>query len=373
MSDPKKSSPAPPNLIRRIVGRIRRGLRSAMAPVERFMRTRALKSARWAARYYCLFSTRFDREQQAFLAGQQRYQELLRSPEAGFALLRRNTHRLEKGLTMQPRKDVFARDYIAETVAAYARAVSVVGSSADSDEIRWAHDVLQEFFRVTGSDPVLDKARREFDALPQPVATKSTVEACDHSPLFIPYRRSPELVPSITIEEMEKLARFRRSVRWFLPRPVERSKIDRAIAVASQAPSACNRQPFVFRVFDDPELVRKVAAVPMGTAGYEHNIPVFVVIVGRMRNYFDERDRHLIYIDSSLAAMSLVFAAEVQGLSTCCINWPDVEDKEQRMAELLKLDQDERPIMCLALGYPDPDGLVAFSQKKTVEQLRQYN
>ncbi len=92
-----------------------------------------------------------------------------------------------------------------------------------------------------------------------------------------------------------------------------------------------------------------------------------------MRNYFDERDRHLIYIDSSLAAMSLVFAAEVQGLSTCCINWPDVEDKEQWMAELLKLDQDERPIMCMALGYPDPDGLVAFSQKKTVEQLRQYN
>ncbi len=47
VSDPKKSSPAPPSLIRRIVGRIRRGLRSAMTPVERFMRTRALKSARW--------------------------------------------------------------------------------------------------------------------------------------------------------------------------------------------------------------------------------------------------------------------------------------------------------------------------------------
>ncbi len=72
---------------------------------------------------------------------------------------------------MQPRKDVFARDYIAETVAAYARAVSVAESSADSDEIRWAHDVLQEFFRVTGSDPVLDKARRDFDALPKPVAS----------------------------------------------------------------------------------------------------------------------------------------------------------------------------------------------------------
>jgi nitroreductase len=149
--------------------------------------------------------------------------------------------------------------------------------------------------------------------------------------------------------------------------------IDAAIEVAAQSPSACNRQPFQFRVFDDPQLVQKVAELPMGTAGYAHNIPVMIVIVGQQRNYFDERDRHLIYIDSSLAAMGMVYALEAQGLSSCCINWPDVESREAALAKLLQLDPDERAVMCLAVGYPDPDGLVAYSQKKPVDQLRRFN
>jgi len=97
------------------------------------------------------------------------------------------------------------------------------------------------------------------------------------------------------------------------------------------------------------------------------------VVVGQLRNYFSERDRHLIYIDASLAAMAFAYALETQGLSTCMINWPDMEDREQRLAALLNLEPDERPVMCMALGYPDPEGLVAYSQKKPLGQLRRYN
>ena len=173
--------------------------------------------------------------------------------------------------------------------------------------------------------------------------------------------------------DLISLAKRRRSVRWFLPRPVPREMIDAAIEVAGQSPSACNRQPFQFRIFDDPELVQRVVQLPMGTAGYGHNIPVMVVLIGQQRNYFDERDRHLIYIDGSLATMGFVYALEAQGLSSCCINWPDIESREAALGELLGLSGDERAVMCLAVGYPDPEGLVAYSQKKPLGQLRRYN
>lgn len=176
-----------------------------------------------------------------------------------------------------------------------------------------------------------------------------------------------------TFEQLTALARYRRSVRWFQDKRVERELINKAVAVAAQSPSACNRQPFVFRIFDEPKMTARVASIPMGTAGYRHNIPVFVVIVGQQRNYFDERDRHLIYIDASLAAMAFIYAAESLGLSTCCVNWPDVDALERELAELIRLEPDERPVMCLALGYADPEGLVAYSQKKSVEQLCKYN
>ena len=111
----------------------------------------------------------------------------------------------------------------------------------------------------------------------------------------------------------------------------------------------------------------------MGTAGYHENIPVLIAIVGQLGCYFSERDRHLIYIDGSLAAMSLVYALETLELGTCCINWPDMEDMERQIAAELRLADDERVVMLMAVGYPDPTGMVAFSQKKPLEQIRRYN
>jgi nitroreductase len=162
-------------------------------------------------------------------------------------------------------------------------------------------------------------------------------------------------------------------VRWFLPQPVDRAIIDQAIEIGALAPSACNRQPFQFRILDDPELVRQIIKIPFGLAGYGHNVPVVVAVIGQQRHYFDERDRHLIYIDASLAVMGFLFALEAQGIGTCCVNCPDIAKKEAQMAELMNLSLDERPVMLIALGHPDPEGLVARSTKKSISQLRRYN
>jgi len=44
-----------------------------------------------------------------------------------------------------------------------------------------------------------------------------------------------------------------------------------------------------------------------------------------------------------------------------------------QMAELLSLDPDQRIVMLIALGYPDPQGLVPFSQKASIDEIRKYN
>ena len=81
----------------------------------------------------------------------------------------------------------------------------------------------------------------------------------------------------------------------------------------------------------------------------------------------------MIYIDGALAAMSFVLALETLGLSSCMINWPDVEQQERKLARLLHLEPDERPVMQIAIGYPDPLGLVPYSGKKSLERIRRYN
>lgn len=313
-----------------------------------------------ASLYYCFFSSQMRREFYSVLQGKLRYYNDLKQPTAGLFLLRRNIHRLEKGLIMKPRRDIFARDYITETVNAYIQATANP-SCEKSAEMQWFHSVLLEYFSVVKSDAVIDKARCLFEQQ-QALSDGS----------MIPYCRDLNK-GQMGYDDFMALCMRRRSVRWFKQEPVPRDLIDNAILAAAQSPSACNRQPFRFHIIDEPELLQKVASVPGGTIGFHHNFPAFIAVIGQLRAYFHERDRHVIYIDASLASMSFLFALETQGLSSCIINWPDVEEREVRMSKLLNLEADERVIMLIALGWPDEQEKVPFSHKKSLDVLRSYN
>ena len=325
---------------------------------------RFFSSSPWTSSlYYAFLSPAFRREHQGVLYGKFKYSQLLESSENSSYLLRRNIHRLEKGLLMRPRRDIFAVNYIGETVDSYQKILLSKCQGIAIEEFQWTYDVLHEYFNTVGSDPKIDRAKQKFLALEH---------LCDRKQC-IPYKRNLDRPASVNYEQFWELCQRRRSVRWYLPQPVPRELLDKAIAAAALSPSACNRQPFEFRIFDQPELVEQVSSMPMGTKGFNHNLPVVIAVVGKLRAYFSERDRHVIYIDASLAAMSFMYALETLGLSSCPINWPDIEMREQKMSSLLKLEPDERVIMLISVGYPDPEGMVAYSQKKSLNQIRRYN
>lgn len=321
-----------------------------------------------AALYYLVFDKSFFREQQSVLAGKVKHIREAEQLKANYFLLVRNTHRIEKGLLMRPRKPVFGKDYIKETVDSFEGIWGI--RQKDNPQIKWFYDVLSEYFTSCGAqDEFVEVQHNRFKKIVG-LAIADDDADCSKS---VPYQRLDNKRSNIAFDEFYKLTRQRRSVRWFLDKPVPRELIDNAILAAAQSPSACNRQPFEYKIIDDPELVKQVVKLPMGTGGYGHNVPVMIVIVGNLDAYFDERDRHIIYIDASLANMTLMLALETMGLSSCAINWPDIEQREAKMEKFLKLDKHQRPIMCLGLGYPDPDGMVAFSEKRQLSNIRKYN
>lgn len=323
------------------------------------------RSAFLANLYYFLFSSAFSREHLAVLKGRVRYLNDTKKQKSNYFLLVRNTHRLEKGLLMRPRKPVFATKYLRETVDSFTH---IWDHKADhpGSQHKWFKDVVGEYFDTVIADPLIAEQKGRFDRAVD--AGSANTEAKS-----IPYFRTGYDPSVLNYEDYYKLTCRRRSVRWFLQKAVPRELINKAMLAARQSPSACNRQPFVFRVFDDPGLVSQLVKFPMGTKGYGHSIPVFVVIVGNLDAYASERDKHLIYIDGALAGMSFMLALETLGLSSCPINWPDIEERERKMEEFLGLEKYQRPVMCIGLGYPDPKGKVAFSEKRSLDQLISYN
>lgn len=326
----------------------------------------------WAsALYYGLFSERFRREARAVLLARRQHQPGDNGSYARIARLRRGVHRLEKGLSMPNPKPVFARDYVAGVVRDYV--AEAAAARMDAESLRWCREVLELFFRrVTTPDEAIDRARALFATAPAvPVAVAGCM-AADAGP-SVPYARREAAKSTVSFDEFHALCRRRRSVRQFLPKPVDRALVDQAILAALQAPSACNRQPFVFRCFDDPEHCRRLGTLPPGASGFSGDVPLVVALIGDLSAYAEERDRHLIYVDGSLAAMQFMLALETLGLSSCSVNWPDIADKEEALARELKLPPYQRCVMFIMAGHADPEGLIPFSQKKSLDAARTYN
>ncbi|MEZ2457724.1 nitroreductase family protein [Salinicoccus roseus] len=312
---------------------------------------------------YYFIKPSFWREEKAVLYGRYQYQKNSSASIGNIFFLRRSIHRLEKGILMRPRREVFAESYIYDTVNSYLKLKEDGGGWSTVD---WAHDVLTNYFEVVNSakSSKIKLAESKFNEFSfHPLRKK----------MMIPYNRDNKDKPNISIEEFEKLAIYRRSVRWFLEKPIKRSIIEKAVHVAGYSPSACNRIPYKFRVFDDFDKVKEIANCAMGTAGYLDNIPSIIAVVGDLSAYPNERDRHLIYIDSSLATMSFVYALELQGVSSCIINWPDIEKREKQISKILSLKPYERVTMLIAVGYEDNKGMVAFSKKKEITEMVSYN
>lgn len=317
--------------------------------------------------YYFVFSNSFGREHQAVLKGRLKYFRENRIQKNAYYLLRRNIHRVEKGLIMKNRRPLFAMEYIGETLDAYVKVITNNNYKDYLSEInlKWYTDVLEKYFEVTDhNNEKLIRLRLKFDK--HKITQNKTAVAS------VPYARNFDLL-SLDFDSFLKLNQLRRSVRWYEDKPVPRELLDKAITAAKLSPSACNRQPFEFRVYDEKELVQKIANITWGTKGFSQNFPVIIVVLGKLEAYFDERDRHVIYIDSSLASMTFMLALETLGLSSCPINWPDVGEFESEIRNTIGIGLNERPIMLIACGYPDKKALVPYSEKKDLFEIRNYN
>ncbi|MCY1103139.1 hypothetical protein CHH78_09790 [Shouchella clausii] len=322
---------------------------------------RIFSSTQWLSSIYYLFNTEFRREQQSVLKGRLIHLKDLQNKELNFYLLRRNIHRIEKGLLMKERKKVFAVRFINETVDCFLAALNNP-SFINHPQKQWAQDVLVDYFEKTSSHPLRDEAYEKFKPYNEVVAQNDLKS--------VPYVRDNKQF-NFDKEDLLELAKHRRSVRWFTEKKVEKDILDAAIEIASLSPTACNRQPYRFMIYQEADLVKKLAKIPMGTAGFDDNLTTLVAVVGDLSAYPYERDRHLIYIDSSLAAMSFIYGLEVQGVSSCVLNWPDMKKKEQQIKAFLKLNDEERVIMLIAVGYPDYTQKVAYSQKKPLNAVRE--
>ncbi|MEM2261584.1 MAG: nitroreductase family protein [Ignisphaera sp.] len=165
-------------------------------------------------------------------------------------------------------------------------------------------------------------------------------------------------------EEYLNFLLSRRSIRRFKPTDVDANLIKRILDVARYAPSAGNRQPWIFIVVTDPEVKSRLAKIHRWAYPLE-NAPVGIVVACNR-----EVSPESYQVDCTCATMYIMFAAHALGLGTV---WLQTLRNIEDVQKILDLPSNYIPVAMLAVGYPDEQP-VARSRKelKDIAFLNRY-
>ena len=159
--------------------------------------------------------------------------------------LRRDIHRLEKGLTARNRRALFGLEPCAGVITALERE-----SCRDRATLTWAYSVLSRYFTDLAGvqNDTLVNLQHRFESLKSGGAFDDVA--------LVRYQAYPRGTEDSA--SLEELIKNRRSVRRFSPQPVDRAALENALRLAVHAPSACNRLPYRFILLDVREKIDNV-------------------------------------------------------------------------------------------------------------------
>ena len=132
----------------------------------------------------------------------------------------------------------------------------------------------------------------------------------------------------------------RREGRRYADRPLPDEVRSRILDAGRLAGSSQNRQPWRFYVIDDRDLVEQAAQTvyaPPNLLGA--SFVVAITVSGKGPTAFD----------AGRAAQNMLLAAWNEGV----VGTPNGVRDPDGLSELLGLEEDERPVIVLSLGYPE--------------------
>lgn len=162
--------------------------------------------------------------------------------------------------------------------------------------------------------------------------------------------------------ELLKLINKRYSCRNYQSTSVEQEKLDYIMECVRLAPSAVNKQPWMFRIVRSEEEKKKVCQCYRRE--WIATAPMYIVAsILHDEEWVRFDGKHHGDIDVAIAVEHLCLAATEQGLATCWVCNFD----SKLCKELLCLPENEEPAVVIPIGYAADE--VKPKNRKTIDDI----
>lgn len=161
----------------------------------------------------------------------------------------------------------------------------------------------------------------------------------------------------------------RKSVRNFSEVPVSDELVEKAVQLATNAPSVCNRQPSRVYYVKDKKKIDQILEIQAGLEGYSKDINQLLVVTADVNYFYLVGERYQHYIDGGLFLMNLLYALHFYKIAACPANWAKEMSDEKKIKKLIPIKKSEKVLCVVAIGNPTETFRTTLSKRRDVSEV----
>lgn len=166
-----------------------------------------------------------------------------------------------------------------------------------------------------------------------------------------------------TEESFYLFSNSRHSVRN-LKQGLDLDLINKAIDLAANVPTACNRQPQRIHVLSDKKLIADVLSIQDGNRGFGHLCDKLIFITVDLSTYRGIQERNYPFVDGGIYLMNLLYALHYYKVGACTLNWCYTPESDKAIRKVLSLKDSEVGIAFVMCGEVSKDDVkIAMSRR----------
>lgn len=285
----------------------------------------------------------------------------IHSQNALEAKILRQTHMIEKGLSLSEPRKGFGQEKISEL---FIMLDEYINSGFDVEAVPFQNalnvlDCYVEFQNKLGyTNEDLNKKLESY----KEQRAESFSAGIEHT----------------TLEDMKRemsvdfphFYNSRHSLRQFADRKIDPEDIKKAVLLAQKSPSACNRQASKVYFYSDEETNRKIGELIAGNTGFEKEVKNYLVVTGDLSAFYDAFERNQLYVEGGMFALSLVEALHYYGIASCVLQNGELRYKNKAFKEICSnIPENERILLFIAIGYYKDEFNYAVSKRKKLNDV----
>jgi len=269
-------------------------------------------------------------------------------------------HVVEKGLTMPETRLGFGRENLLSLIANCNEYIAKYG--IEDDQVYHAVAVVLEYkdFHEAQQFKLDDYVLRAVNLLHE------NMKSCQVSAQI---GMSEEKYFSKVNMPFPEFSTSRSSIRNYSNLEVPIELIEKAVALARNTPSACNRQTVRIHVFSDKKLINEFLKVQGGNRGFGHLANKLIVITAELGVFHGLYERNQAYVDGGMWAMNLLYALHYYKIAACSLNCSNSPEKDEAYWALGNIPKSETFVMMISCGFVPENFKVATSARYPLQVI----